>query len=95
MTNMQTCYPGNCLLSINYYKHHCFYLYCVSYYLLVMYLFVYCIIYVYVSMGHVHMDFESFHAPLKLLNKKIKKMYSKLLPKASSSIQELRSFVTR
>ena len=66
-----------------------------SYYLLVMYLSVYCIIYVYVSMGHGHMDFESFHAPLKLLNKKIKKMYSKLLPKASSSIQELRSFVTR
>ena len=24
---------------------------------------------VYVSMGHVHMDFESFHALLKLLNK--------------------------
>ena len=34
-----------------------------------MYLFVYCITYAYVSMGHVHMDFESFHALLKLLNK--------------------------
>ena len=41
-----------------------------SYYLLVMYLFVYCITYVYVAMGHVHMDFESFQPLLKLLNKK-------------------------
>ena len=53
---------------------------------------IYCITYVYISMGHDYMDFESFHALLKLLNEKINKimrsLYPTLNPRSKSSLVE-------